>query len=209
MLAVVNGPREGETTGSREFHLPAHADVSRRPIVCAYPGPTQVTRPTGHPGSCAATLIGSPAGRPENIPDHTRSAKFSPKDRTGPAPTSFSGRSWPARNAIEVPHSRFSAAVHPDCLQASGDIPGSNSQIPSLGHVGAHSAQIWTISAMAGTQPMPAQIGGDARVAHDQGRTLTAIDVTARGDSERRIRAADYWVGVAVRRMQINWLWAS
>src|SRR5215469_15057844 len=60
VLAVVNGPREGETTGSREFHLPAHADVSRRPIVCAYPGPTQVTRPAGHPGSCAATHIGSP-----------------------------------------------------------------------------------------------------------------------------------------------------
>lgn len=33
------------------------------------------------------------------------------------------------------------------------------------------------------------QIGGDARVARDQGRSLTAIDVSARGDSERRLGA--------------------
>ena len=29
--------------------------------------------------------------------------------------------------------------------------------------------------------------GGDARVANDHGRSLTAIDVSARGDSERRL----------------------
>jgi hypothetical protein len=34
-----------------------------------------------------------------------------------------------------------------------------------------------------------AHIGGDARVAHDQGRSLTAIDVSACGDSERRLFA--------------------
>ena len=47
--------------------------------------------------------------------------------------------------------------------------------------------QICTAAGLSRPDSTAAQIGGDARVAHDQGRSLTAIDVSARSDSERRI----------------------
>jgi hypothetical protein len=47
-------------------------------------------------------------------------------------------------------------------------------------------------------------IGGDARVAHDQGRSLTAIDVSARGDAERRIGAMNNAFRSMARQLQIT-----
>ena len=45
--------------------------------------------------------------------------------------------------------------------------------------------------------------GGDARVAHDQGRSLTAIDVSHSGDSERRLRMPSSRPGLASGGAQI------